>query len=254
MLRSIIFLLVMISLITTPTRAYEAYNLKNLSVLQQQKLKQRQEQELKNIPQSVVKDEKICHFETGKAWLQFFKKEINTTQREAKAQNIVIRDDICGMAVTKAEKDYLIKPELLHTIASVESGIWSKKYARRIAWPWTVQANGKGYYYQSKEEAVAAIKVFLEEGNNNIDVGCMQINLKYHGHAFKNIEEALDPEKNVAYSAKFLRKLYKENGEDWQKTAMQYHSKNYEKGMTYKERLETHYAQYIKPTSAQTLF
>ena len=244
----------MISLITTPTVAYEAYNIKTLIVLQQQKLKIKKEQESKILPQSALKKEDICYTPAGKEWLDYLKNEITSPKSEKKHPNIIVRNDICGKAAQQAEKDYQIKPELLQTIASVESGLWNKKYGRRIAWPWTVQTNGKGYYYQTKEEAVAAIEVFLSEGNNNIDVGCMQINLKYHGEAFKNIEEALDPEKNVAYSAKFLRSLYKQNGEDWQVTAMQYHSKNHDKGIVYKERLEKHYAEYVNPSSSQTLF
>jgi soluble lytic murein transglycosylase-like protein len=65
----------------------------------------------------------------------------------------------------------------------------------------------------------------------------------------------LDPEKNIAYSASFLRNLYARNGHDWQKTAMQYHSKNHQKGLTYKFRLERQYAQYINAyDKTQTLF
>lgn len=164
------------------------------------------------------------------------------------------RDDVCSMAVDKAEKQYNIKPELLQTIASVESGRWDERYGRRIAWPWTIQVGGKGYYYKSKAEAVKAVKALYAEGITNIDVGCMQINMKYHRQAFKSVEDALDPEKNAAYSAKFLYDLYKRNGQNWQKTAMQYHSKNYSKGMIYKSRLEKHYAEHINPNTNQTLF
>jgi soluble lytic murein transglycosylase-like protein len=137
----------------------------------------------------------------------------------------------------------------------VESGRLDKKTGRKVAWPWTVHANGQGYYYNSKEEAVAKVYALQKQGINNIDVGCMQINLKYHGHAFNSVEDALDPEKNIAYSASFLRNLYARNGHDWQKTAMQYHSKNHQKGLTYKFRLEKQYAQYINAyDKTQTLF
>lgn len=213
----------MISLLTTPTRAYEAYNISNLHVLPQQV--QQQEQELKKLSLS--------------------------TQI---IDNTPSSEDICAVAALKAEKDYQIKPELLQTIASVESGRYNEKLGRRVAWPWTIQVNGKGYYYKSKNEAVAAVKALNAQGITNIDVGCMQINLRYHKQAFKSIDDALDPDKNVAYSAKFLQTLYKRNGYNWQKTAMQYHSKNYQKGMNYKNRLEHHYAEHINPTAFKTLF
>lgn len=45
----------------------------------------------------------------------------------------------------------------------------------------------------------------------------MQINLSYHGKAFKSIEDALDPQKNVTYAAKYLKSLYLKKGKDWLK-------------------------------------
>ena len=36
----------------------------------------------------------------------------------------------------------------------------------------------------------------------------MQVNLYYHGDAFDNLAEALDPAHNVAYAGTFLKKLY----------------------------------------------
>ena len=206
-------MLVMICLLTTPTRAYEAYQISPFVHQKQQAL------------------------------------QLKTTKT-----NALSASDVCGLAAQSAEVSYGIKPELLETIASVESGRWVESAQKRIAWPWTVQANGKGHYYKTKAEAVAAVKAMQEKGINNIDVGCMQINLKYHGKAFTSIEDALDPEKNVAYSAEFLKKLNKKNGGNWQKTAMQYHSKNHGKGMIYKNRLEKHYAEYINPESNMTLF
>ena len=209
MLKSILFLLVLISFITTPTRAYEAYNFSTADLIKEQ---QELEAAKKRRPQVF---------------------------------------ELCQIAVDKAEKNYQIKSNLLQTIASVESGRWNAQAGRRVAWPWTVHANGKGKYYNSKEEAIAAVKNLQQKGITNIDVGCMQINLKYHGDAFANLEEAFDPEKNVAYSAKFLRQLYKRNKQNWTKTAMQYHSRNLRKGTNYKNRLEKHYAQFVREDGEQ---
>ena len=92
-----------------------------------------------------------------------------------------------------------------------------------------------------------------QQGIKNIDVGCMQINLRYHGKSFKNLDEAFDPKKNVSYSASFLNKLHKRTN-DWKKTAMQYHSKNIRHGTNYKNRLEKHYAEYIRTDLQSALF
>lgn len=203
MLKSVVFLLVLISFITTPTQAYEAYNSLNLDL--------RQEME---------------------------------AAEAAKAEPEVY--ELCEIAADKAEADYQIKPNLLQTIASVESGRWNAEAGKRVAWPWTVHAKGKGRYYKTKAEAIAAVQDLQRRGITNIDVGCMQINLKYHGTAFKNLDEAFDPQKNANYSAQFLRSLYKRNKQNWTKTAMHYHSRNLRRGTNYKNRLEKHYAEYVR--------
>ena len=195
--------MVLISFITTPTQAYEAYNSLNLDL--------RQEME---------------------------------AAEAAKAEPEVY--ELCEIAADKAEADYQIKPNLLQTIASVESGRWNAEAGKRVAWPWTVHAKGKGRYYKTKAEAIAAVQDLQRRGITNIDVGCMQINLKYHGTAFKNLDEAFDPQKNANYSAQFLRNLYKRNKQNWTKTAMHYHSRNLRRGTNYKNRLEKHYAEYVR--------
>ena len=71
----------------------------------------------------------------------------------------------------------------------------------------------------------------------SIDVGCMQINLSYHGKAFKSIEDALDPQQNVAYAARYLKSLYENNNKDWLKAAMAYHSTTPHKALRYKKKI-----------------
>ena len=84
------------------------------------------------------------------------------------------------------------------------------------------------------------MQALQDRGIRNIDVGCMQINLAYHGDAFDSIEDALDPETNVTYGAKFLRNLY-EQKRDWIKAAMAYHSSVPTKAQRYKRKLASAY-------------
>ena len=37
-----------------------------------------------------------------------------------------------------------------------------------------------------------------------LDVGCMQVNLKWHKHNFKKVNDMISPEPNVSYAASFL--------------------------------------------------
>ncbi|MBO7097607.1 MAG: transglycosylase SLT domain-containing protein, partial [Alphaproteobacteria bacterium] len=52
----------------------------------------------------------------------------------------------------------------------------------------------------------------------------------------ESVEDALSPEKNVEYSARFLKKLYDKRG-NWQSAAMAYHSKIPSHAQKYKARL-----------------
>lgn len=143
---------------------------------------------------------------------------------------------VCALSVARMEEKYDIKEHLLETIASVETGLWDYNKEAFISWPWSVNVNGKGYRFASKEEAIAKVKSLQKEGYTSIDVGCMQISLKYHGDAFESIEAAFDPDTNVEYSAKFLKNLYHKKG-NWQQAAMAYHSKVLEHANIYKEKL-----------------
>ena len=113
---------------------------------------------------------------------------------------------------------------------------FSKKYPSGVSWPWTVTAEGKGKFYNSKQEALNAVRELRKQGVENIDVGCMQINLKYHPEAFDSIEDALDPRKNVAYAADFLKRNYQET-KSWGEAATRYHSKTVHKAFRYEDKL-----------------
>lgn len=149
---------------------------------------------------------------------------------------------MCSVAAARMEEKYGIKEHLLQTISSVETGHWGDENGKFVSWPWTINANGTGYHFKTKAEAVAKVKSLQAKGITSIDVGCMQVSLKYHGTAFDSIEDALDPEINMEYSAKFLSKLYARRG-DWQKAAMAYHSKAPSRGLRYKNRLVSRFEQ-----------
>ncbi len=75
----------------------------------------------------------------------------------------------------------------------------------------------------TKEAAIAEVERLRAQGVTNIDVGCMQINLKYHPKAFDSLEQAFDPDRNVAYAIGFLRDLRDRWG-SWTRAVGNYHS------------------------------
>lgn len=151
---------------------------------------------------------------------------------------------LCLAAARKAGSEYGVSYDLLRTVSAVESGKWSGLHNTFVAWPWTINVNGKGYYFDSKEEAVKAVKKFQAQGYESIDVGCMQVNLMYHGDAFASVEDAFDPLQNVRYGAKFLRSLYSRYGGSWEKAAKRYHSSNVKEDGIYIGRLLKRFESY----------
>lgn len=100
---------------------------------------------------------------------------------QAKANDLKVDDAyVCMQATAKIEQQYQIKKHLLTTISSVETGRYNEAKKQTLAWPWTINAQGKGRYFATKEEAVRAVKKLQAQGVKSIDVGCMQINLAYH--------------------------------------------------------------------------
>lgn len=146
----------------------------------------------------------------------------------------------CSEYIKYYENYYHMPKNLLKAISITESGRYHKKTTNAIPWPWTINVKGKGYYFKSKADAVKAVKRLKKAGIESIDVGCMQINLRYHPTAFKNIEEALEPKYNIRYASSFLYKDYKKTN-NWQKSIGRYHNKKPSQGGRYVKRVYTNW-------------
>ena len=144
---------------------------------------------------------------------------------------------LCTQQFPVQEQQQHIPTHLLAAISTTESGRWHKELGMAVPWPWTINVNGKGYYFNTKAEAIARTQSLLAAGQRSIDVGCMQVNLKHHAGAFANLNEAFEPATNVAYAAKFLRDNYAELG-DWIKATAAYHSRTEARGREYLVQIE----------------
>mgnify|MGYP003573569556 FL=1 len=143
----------------------------------------------------------------------------------------------CEAYTAYHEKAHGIPAHLLTAIARVESGSWDRQNAVVRAWPWTVTSPEGDVKHPSKWAAIQAVRDLQREGVTNIDVGCMQINLHHHPQAFRTLNEAFDPARNVAYGAKVLREHYRRT-EDWRMAVALYHSANPELNRPYQEKVE----------------
>lgn len=142
----------------------------------------------------------------------------------------------CIDAILGAEKAHAIADHTLLAVGFTEAG---RKTADGLftVWPWTVNAEGVSRYFSSKAEAIAFVRDQQAHGVRSIDVGCLQINLRWHPKAFRDLEEAFDPAANAAYSARFLADLRAVNASLADAVA-RYHSAQSERGEAYRARVE----------------
>ncbi len=96
-----------------------------------------------------------------------------------------------------------VHPLVLYGIAKIES----TRPGLGKPWPWTVNFDGRGEWFDTKLEAMIAVDSALRRGMRSIDVGIMQVNLRWHGHRFKTLNEAFDPRRNIEVAAAILNEF-----------------------------------------------
>lgn len=142
----------------------------------------------------------------------------------------------CQGATAAVERIHRIPRGLLGAISLTESGQWDKNRQAQIAWPWTVYAQGRGRYLANKAAAIKEVRRLKARGVKNIDVGCMQVNLKYHPKAFASLEAAFDPVKNADYAAGLLKSLFQRH-RGWSRAVEFYHSSTPKFRLPYRQKV-----------------
>jgi hypothetical protein len=142
---------------------------------------------------------------------------------------------LCERAIVEGARRGGVPVEILHAIALTETG--RNLGGRLRPSPWAINREGKGHWFRSREEALAFARESVAAGRPSFDVGCVQINYRWHGHAFPSIEAMLDPEWTATYAAQFLRTLYEERG-SWSEAAGAYHSLTPQFANAYRARFD----------------
>jgi hypothetical protein len=96
---------------------------------------------------------------------------------------------------------------------------------------------GKGVWFDTLPEAQDYVRTHHARGARSYDVGCFQINYRWHGQHFASLDEMFDPDTNAAYAARFLTELHQEFG-DWSRAAGAYHSRSPVFANKYRERFD----------------
>ncbi|MBP2232382.1 hypothetical protein J2847_005711 [Azospirillum agricola] len=141
----------------------------------------------------------------------------------------------CIAAILDAERAAGITDHLLLAMGFTESG---RRTEDRLftAWPWTVNTEGRSHYFPTRDAAIAFVREAQGRGVRSIDVGCLQVNLRWHPDAFPDLATAFDPVANARYAAGFLGALRRDHG-SLEAAIARYHSAQSERGEAYRQRV-----------------
>lgn len=149
--------------------------------------------------------------------------------------------EICDRAAIFAASQTGVPISVLKAISLTETGRDQGGVMR--PWPWTVNMEGKGVWFETEDAAQAYAEEHFKRGARSFDVGCFQINYKWHHEHFTSLQAMFDPGENALYAAQFLGELYAELG-DWAAAAGAYHSRTPEYAERYAARFSAFRAEF----------
>ncbi|WP_407493745.1 lytic transglycosylase domain-containing protein [Pseudooceanicola sp. MF1-13] len=139
----------------------------------------------------------------------------------------------CDRVARIAAQEHGVPFKVMAAIARVETG-------RTIdgdfqPWPWTLNVAGDGAHFPTRSEALQAMHHVTATGQSNFDVGCFQVNARWHGDQFDTAQTMIDPLENARYAAGLLVEHF-EVTQDWTLAAGRYHSKTQDFATAYIEK------------------
>ena len=149
--------------------------------------------------------------------------------KEAFADNID-KLKLCENTIESIELQTDIPKGLLLGIGKAEA--IRKINNKYIIWPWTINHAGKSLFFDTKKQMSNYVFKTLKRNDFNIDVGCMQINIKWHKNNFKKISDMFEVNPNISYAASFIKQLKNKHG-SWDKAIKHYHSSDPKKNNPY---------------------
>lgn len=123
----------------------------------------------------------------------------------------------CEAEILRAARVHGVPPGILHSVGLTETGRKGSLH------PYALNIEGRAVFASSRDQAVREFEKARSEGKRLIDLGCMQINHRYHGKEFPSVRVMLDPRSNVDYAARFLARLHARH-ETWTMAVARYHA------------------------------
>ena len=161
-----------------------------------------------------------------------------------------VNSNVCEHNILDIEQQIDIPRGLLKAIGLTESGRYINK-SKFVIWPWTINTNKKSLFFDTKKQMLKFLMHETKNGNFNLDVGCMQINLKWHGKYFKKISDSVDPKINISYATSFLYKL-KSDFKTWNEAIKRYHSSKPSKNIRYHKKVLANWS-LVKKSNEKTM-
>lgn len=141
----------------------------------------------------------------------------------------------CDAAAELAARETQVPLEILMAITRVETG--RQVSGRFEPWPWAVNVEGHGAWFDTKARGLSHVLKHFQMGRRSIDIGCFQVNYRWHGAGFDSIEDMFDPSHNALYAARFLKTLHDRLG-GWTEAVRAYHSRTNEHADRYQQQFE----------------
>lgn len=143
--------------------------------------------------------------------------------------------ETCDRAALQSAGRFGVPPQVMLAITRAETG--RNLDGNLSPWPWSVNVAGDSHWFESQAEAAEFVRAELDRGQSNIDLGCFQLNWRWHGENFRSIDQMLSPAQNAEYAAGFLVEQHRKYG-NWVDAVAAYHSNDPENAERYIEKVE----------------
>lgn len=136
---------------------------------------------------------------------------------EALAINSAEFSNVCEREMIRAANENAVPLAVLYAVALTETGQRGALHA------YAMNIEGRPVFNPTLQEALAQFATARKAGAVLIDIGCMQVNHRFHGTNFVSLEDMFDPRRNVDYAARFLKNLRISEG-SWTAAVARYHA------------------------------
>ena len=130
--------------------------------------------------------------------------------------------ELCETAARHAAAEFGVPADLMLAITLVETG--RSRAGRLRPWPWAANREGVGFWFDSRAELERFAAQSVAAGRTSIDIGCFQINWRWHGQHFTRPADLAEPLTGARHAARFLLRLHDELG-SWEAASGAYHSR-----------------------------